>query len=525
MDGATPESPSETIRPDDPRFPALSRGFNQRWIAKPDYVRMVYSADDAVKALQQALDERKDESGRITVRSGGHCYEDFVCGDDVRVIFDTSPMHDVYWDEDVEAYCVEAGATNWHAYSHLYPAAGVTLPGGSCYSVGIGGHVPGGGFGLLSRHHGLTVDYLYGVEVVVADKDRMARRVRATADDNDEDHRRLLWAHTGGGGGNFGVLTKLWFRDLPEPPAFVRLCGRAWKWEDFDQQEFHKLLTAYGTYFRDNQDPSTHSGRLFALLKLNHRSNGEILLTAQVDCESPDNNDPGKLAMDEFLAAVDGAIGPESSGQESGTGDHPAVKGAKIPRVMPWLTATQALNSSGENSRGKYKSACIRKPFTAEQIDAMWDYLGNGHYTKYRNPRAVIQIDSYGGRINEVGPAATAVAQRDSIMKMQYQVYWTTGDPEEPTHIRWIRDTYAATFAATNGVPEIGGDDAVTDGCYINYPDADLGDDEWNDSWQTWAQLYYKDAYPALRKVKARWDPHNVFRHRQSIETWEEDAT
>ncbi len=516
----TPHQPGETILPGDARFPALSRGFNQRWIADPDYVRMLSSTDDTVSALQEVLDNPEDdESRRVTVRSGGHCYEDFVCGTDVKAIFDISPMHGVYWDDEVGAYCVEAGATNWHVYSHLYPATGKTLPGGSCYSVGIGGHIPGGGFGLLSRHHGLTVDYLYGVEVVVADHNRMARRVRATVDDHDPHHRDLVWAHAGGGGGNFGILTKLWFRDLPEPPKFVLLCGRSWKWDDFtDKAEFRALLDAYAEYFRDHQDPSHAGGRLFGLLKLNHKSNGEIALTAQVDCEDPDDeHDHGKVAMAEFLAKVDDAITPASMEQQRGTGDHPAVKGAKTPRVMPWLTATQTLNSSGENSRGKYKSAHIRKPFTDTQIDAMWAYLTNANeeWEGYTNPRAVIQIDSYGSKINEVASTATAVPQRDSILKMQYQVYWTTGDPEEDAHIAWIKDVYSATFADTNGVPVADGDN--TDGCYINYPDGDLNDHKAVTPKEEWPYLYYKGAYPRLQEVKRHWDPHNMFRHHQSV--------
>ncbi|MCF2436876.1 FAD-binding protein [Streptomyces thinghirensis] len=79
-------------------------------------------------------------------------------------------MNRVYFDASMDAYCVEAGATNWQAATQLYRTSGRALPGGSCYSVGSGGHISGGGYGLLSRQFGLTVDYLYAVEVVtVAD--------------------------------------------------------------------------------------------------------------------------------------------------------------------------------------------------------------------------------------------------------------------------------------------------------------------------------------------------------------------
>ncbi|OKI23797.1 hypothetical protein A6A08_03285 [Nocardiopsis sp. TSRI0078] len=82
-------------------------------------------------------------------------------------------------------------------------------------------------------------------------------------------------------------------------------------------------------------------------------------------------------------------------------------------------------------------------------------------------------------------------------------------------HITWIRDIYRKTFASTGGVPVIGD---ATDGCYINYPDAVLNDPSWNRSEDRWSKLYYKDSYPRLRRVKERWDPLDVFRHRQSVE-------
>lgn len=503
-----------TIAPSDKRYPALNRGFNQRWIAQPDYVRLVSSPDGVARALSEAVNQtgRHPDRTRVTVRSGGHCYEDFVCGDDVRVILDVSPMHGIYHDSSLEAYCVEAGATNWHVYSHLYPLSGRALPGGSCYSVGMGGHITGGGFGLLSRQHGLTVDYLYAVEVAVVRPDHTVELVLATRDDPDPDRRDLLWAHTGGGGGNFGVVTRFWFRDLPEPPSKVLLTGRSWKWSDFTEEEFATLVTTYGEYFRDHQDPDEASGKLFAMLKLNHVSNGEIGLHAQIEADDPQ----GEQTMQEFLNAFDERITPKSEQMAAPMGEHPPLQGMEVPRKLPWLTATQVLNGSGENRCGKYKSAYVRKPFTTAQIKAMWAYLGNEHYTDYTNKEALIQVDSYGGAINQP-PWETAVPQRDSILKMQYQVYWKRTESESAVaeHIAWIRDIYQKTFASTGGVPVVGD---ATDGCYINYPDADLNDPSWNSSADRWSKLYYKDAYPRLQRVKERWDPLNVFHHHQSVE-------
>src|SRR3954463_8698186 len=148
--------PGARVTPDDPRYPTLVRGFNLRWVGSPSYVELCGDTDQVVRAVQQAV----DAGLRITVRSGGHCYEDFVSGNDGGVILDLSPLNAVWCDAERDRYGVEAGATLWNVYGRLYKEPGVTLPGGSCYSVGAGGHVTGGGYGLLSRRHGLTVDYL-----------------------------------------------------------------------------------------------------------------------------------------------------------------------------------------------------------------------------------------------------------------------------------------------------------------------------------------------------------------------------
>jgi hypothetical protein len=104
-----------------------------------------------------------------------------------------------------------------------------------------------------------------------------------------------------------------------------------------------------------------------------------------------------------------------------------------------------------------------------------------------------------------VAPHATAVPQRSSIMKLQYQTYWAdeTGDT---VNLNWINDFYAKVYSDTGGVPV---SNRVTDGCFINYPDVDLP--------ASWPTLYYKANYPALQRVKARWDPRNVFNHAQSV--------
>ncbi|MDH2424106.1 FAD-binding protein [Sphaerisporangium sp. TRM90804] len=512
-----------TVTGIDDRYGALCQGFNQRWTARPDYIKIVRSTADVIGALEEALNSGRT---RVAVRSGGHCYENFAAAPDVRVIIDMGRMDRVHHDPAMGAYCVEAGSTNWHISTQLYRETGRTLPAGSCYSVGAGGHISGGGYGLLSRRHGLTVDYLHAVEVVVVRRDPhgdyRAEAVVARRDAGGDLHD-LWWAHTGGGGGNFGVVTRYWFKDLPRPPINVWLSAVAWEWEGMTYDRFARLVGNFGEFCAEHGAPGSQYAGLFAILKLTHRAAGKIGLITQVEASNPA---AGRDRLDAFLARVEEGVGLPRATLDVGTGEHPEMPGMHDePRLMPWVQATQTLNGSGDNRRGKHKSAYLRKPFPGSHIQAMWNFLSgtpdSGDYdtTAYANPEALVQVDTYGCRINAVSPHETAVAQRDSVMKLQYQTYWT--DPaEDAVHERWIRELYSRAYAETGGVPVPAAPNdpgAVTDGCYVNYPDRDLGEEEWNRSGVPWYRLYYGDNYDRLLRAKQRWDPHDVFRHAQSI--------
>ncbi|WP_347316793.1 FAD-binding protein, partial [Ralstonia pseudosolanacearum] len=141
----------------DPRYDTLRHGFNLRWPSTDAQaagrIALCEKTDEVAPALQRII----DTGMRPTVRSGGHCYEDFVSNNPGGVIVDLSLLNapEVRADGAVR---VPAGMQNWNGALELYKRHGVTLPGGSCYSVGAGGHISGGGYGLLSRLQGLTVD-------------------------------------------------------------------------------------------------------------------------------------------------------------------------------------------------------------------------------------------------------------------------------------------------------------------------------------------------------------------------------
>lgn len=482
--------PGATVYPNDPRYPTLVRGFNLRWVGEPAYVALCGSTGQVVKAVQQA----RKEGHRVTVRGGGHCYENFVCENPGGVIIDLSPMSDVYRDPANGWYCVEGGATLWNVYTHLERQYGVTIPGGSCYSVGAGGHVTAGGYGLLSRLYGLTVDYLHAVELVYVDANGKADVIQVSPESPEPDERALHWAHQGGGGGNFGIVTRFWFKDPPPAPEIAELATVAWNWSEFDEESFAQLVASYGNLLAENSEVGGPYSRLFTMLHLNQKTGPtpQITLTIQ-------EVEPADGRVDGFLATIADGLPPITAPTRAS--GHPYALAPSISaEQLPWLFATQTLNGSGPNRRGKYKSSYMIEAFPEKHITAMWKALSPGTLPQ---SQSLLQIDSYGGQVNAVGPTETAVAQRSSVMKLQFQTYWhDPGQDEE--NLEWIRDFYTAMYGSGGPVP-----DGTVDGCYIGYPDVDLTD---------WQNLYYKGNYPELQRVKKRWDPGNVFNHAQSIE-------
>ena len=306
-----PEERAHIVRPNDPRYhDLLRRGFNKRFSGAPDYVRLVASTEEVVAAVQQAV----RDNARLGVRSGGHCLEGLVADPAVRVVIDMSLMTDVSFDREKGAFMVEAGATVGETYRKLYLGWGVTIPAGESPDIGMGGHVLGGAFGFLCRQHGLAADHLQAVEVVVVDEAGTARSVVATREPSDPNHD-LWWAHTGAGGGNFGVVTRYWLRSpdvqgadpaalLPRAPPTTHALRVAWRWDDLGETAFCRLLRNFGTWCEGHSAAGARECELYSLLLLHRRQFGTIemkaMSTAGGEAES---------LFGEYLAAINDVVG------------------------------------------------------------------------------------------------------------------------------------------------------------------------------------------------------------------------
>lgn len=495
-------APTDPIRPDDPRYLSLTqRGCNGRFIGKPDYYRVVHSTAEVVDAVQRAVREGR----RIAVRSGGHCFEDFVDHPDIKAVIDMSPMREITYDAKQRAFCVQPGAQLAEVYRELFLGWGVTIPAGATAEVGIGGHVVGGGYGVMSRRDGVSVDHLHALEVVVVDADGTARAVVAKRDPDDP-HHDLWWAHTGGGGGNFGIVTRYWFRTpgargddptklLPKAPGSFLAFRAGWTWKDLDARGFKALMRNHGEWHERNSDPDSPYANLFSVLMVNttQAAGSGAVLAGVIDAAVPG----ARRLVDDYIAAVGRGVGAE-----------PAIR--RPP--LSWLNALTSITDT-RSSPFKVKSAYLRKTFTDRQIDVLHEHLRPSDDPAGRIS-GTLWLVAYGGAARKVAPDATAVAQRDSILKAVYMAGWDAETQDGTRETEWVRSLYRGVYADSGGVPVPG---AVSDGAFINYPDADLADPEQNTSGVPWYTLYYKDNYPRLQRVKAKYDPRDEFRHRLAI--------
>jgi aclacinomycin oxidase len=400
---------------------------------------------------------------------------------------------------------VEAGVTVGATFRALFEQWGTVIPLGEYPAIGMGGHVVGGAFGFLCRQLGLAADYLYAVEVVIVDERGRARAVVATRERSDP-NRELWWAHTGGGGGNFGIVTKYWFRSLdaagddpvrllPRAPESMTTFKAEWSWKDIDEGSFARLMVSHGRWSEANSDAASPNATLWTLLEAHRRQFGKIVIrgvSSSADAE--------RQVRDYLVALGSGGVAPTTP--EFAT--------------MPWLDFALdpfpdlfAMPPGGVCS--KVKDALLKRRLTDRQIAVAYRYLTSGDYDVMGG---MLGLATYGGRVNTVAPDATASPERGAIFDMACNTGWL--DPrDEAANLGWARDFYRDLFAGTGGVPVPG---EAYGGSLINHPDTDVRDPALNTSGVPWHTLYYQANYSRLQGVKARWDPRNVFRHALSVQ-------
>jgi FAD/FMN-containing dehydrogenase len=394
---------------------------------------------------------------RIAARSGGHSYAGYSTVQGGLVV-DLSRLNGIAVAPGGATVQVGAGNRLIDMYSAL-AARGLTVPGGSCPTVGVGGLALGGGVGLAGRALGTTSDNIRSLTIVTAD----GRALTANARQNED----LYWACRGGGGGNFGIVTGFTFTTHPVRSASYFFAS--FDWDD--------VADVVGRWQRwaPNAPPE-----LFALCTLGTGSGRPTLNVFGQYMGS-------SAALRRVLNGLTSAARPQSL--QVGTARY-------IDLILRWAGCLD--ESPAECRRPPYepfaaKSSYVLQPMSARGIATMVSWIERRQ--SQGGGTGVIILDSYGGAINEVEPDATAFVHRNALYSCQFAAYWA-GEGSQSAALSWIRGFYAAMRPY------------VSPYAYQNYIDPDL---------TTWQNAYYGANLARLKDVKKQVDPGDLFRFRQSI--------
>ena len=411
--------------------------------------------------VSQAIRWARQDGVRLATRCGGHSYAGYSTTP--GLVVDVSRLDAVVFDAARRTVRVGAGARLMDVYAKLAPH-GVTVPAGSCPTVGIAGLALGGGIGFASRKLGLTCDNIVSLTIVTADGVVRTCKPGRNAD--------LLWACKGGGGGNFGVVTSFTFRT--HPVSTVATYRATWDWSDAA-----RALRAWQAW------APTAPDALFSMLGLTATDSGQSRIgsqgqffgtTAQLDAE---------------LQQLFAAAGPPASLELRELG--------YLDAMLRWANCSEASHCSLGDGVGRSTYAAKSDLYATVMPPAgIAAALGAIEGRAAAPAAGSILFDAYGGAINRVPKAATAFVHRTMKFSCQYIASWNIagGDPPAAAAISWLRNTRAALRPHASGF------------AYQNYIDADL---------TGWGLAYYGSNYARLRRIKRRYDPGNVFRFAQSI--------
>lgn len=463
-DGATTTISSEVLEafrarlrgslcmPGEPGYDHARTIWNGMIDRRPAAIARAAGAADVMRAVQLARDHRL----LLAIRGGGHNIAgNAVCEGGLMV--DLTPMKSVRIDPVDRTAHVEPGVTLGE-FDREAQAFGLATPTGINSTTGIAGLTLGGGFGWISRKHGLTIDNLLSVDVVTAKGDL----VRAS----EKDDADLFWA-VRGGGGNFGVATSFEFRLHPIGPEV--LAGLIV--HPFSKAK--ELLEGYRRAVAKAPDELTCwvvMRKAPPLPFLPPEVHGkEVLIFAL--CHSGDLDEGRKAVapIQALGAPIADVVGPTP--------------------FVSWQTAFDPLLAPG--ARNYWKSHDFVE-LSDGAIQVMLDHVG-----RLPSPDCEVFIGNLGGAVNRVPTQATAYPHRDVQFVMNVHTRWSSAGDDKPC-IAWARQLFdAITPHATGGV-------------YVNF----MPDDESSRV----SPGAYGSNYQRLSKLKARYDPSNVFRMNQNIQ-------
>jgi len=433
------------ITADDPSYDQARTVFYGGIDKRPSAIVRVCDVEDVRRVIRAAREQELE----LALRSGGHSVVGHSTTDGGHVI-DMRDMARIEIDPAARTAWVETGATAIQVTEAL-ASHGLVVGFGDSGSVGVGGITLGGGIGLLTRKFGMTIDSLLAAEVVIAD----GRHIRADANE----HSDLFWA-VRGGGGNFGVVTRVQFQ-LSELPHFTGgilvLPATA---------ETIAGFTAASTAAPNELSTIGNVMPAPPLPFLAKEWHGRLVIFAFIAFAGDDKSAERAIAPFRSLAT------PHADMVKPG----PYV--AMYPPEDPNYHPTAVARTIFVNAIDKATAATIL------------DYL-----SKSDAAMRVAQIRVLGGALAQVSAAATAYAHRARPILVNVAAFYQ-GNAEREVRKDWVMQFFRTL-------------QPNADAAYVGF----LSDD---------GQDRVRAAYPAptlerLKKVKLIYDPTNLFRLNQNI--------
>lgn len=446
-----------------------AQAYNARFDGRRPY-GVLYALDE--RDVQQAVRWAARHGVPITARAGGHSYQGYSTLNDGLIVDLTNLSFVRPRSGRMPTAHIGGGTALGVAYGALN-AVGMTIPGGTCPTVSVGGLAQGGGIGMVARRWGTLSDNVAGLRIVTADG-----RLRSAGPSGERD---LWWACRGGGGGNFGIVTSYDIRMHPTDPAMRFVFRFAWAdcvdvvlaWQDWAHETGDELFTMCGLV--------TNPGAAEPIIQVSGQYFGDETglagevapLLRRVTPTSREIAPASYASLIQHWAQCTHVAANQCARQQANPGP-----GGVATRTSFW---------------GKSDYVGASSPMPRAGAAAMRDHVAS--LQAAGGATTEVLLDSYGGAINRVPATATAFAHRDMRYSIQYIAYWNEPDSQEPT-VRWLRSLERSLAPYVTGQK------------YVNYIDSDQ---------RANPGAYYGRNLDRLIDTRRRFDPDDVFRFRQGI--------
>jgi hypothetical protein len=397
----------------------------------------------------------RDHGLLLAVRGGGHNGAGLGTCDD-GVVIDLSLLKDIEVDPANRTVRVGGGCT-WSDVDSATNEHGLATPSGIISTTGVGGLTLGGGLGHLTRKYGLTIDNLLEAELVLAS----GERVRASSGENPD----LFWAIRGGGG-NFGVVTSFTFR-------------------------LHEVGTVIGgpTFWPIEQGAEVLSAYREFLPSAPRELNGFFAFHTV----PPGPPFPEEIHMRKVCGVVWCYVGAE---QDAAAAMAPLLDAVPAPLMhgvapMPHPMLQGAFDALYPKGEQWYWRADFVNEIPDEAV-AIHQRFGEAMPTL----KSTMHMYPINGAAHDVGATDTPWSYREANWGSVF-----AGVDPDPTNVGVVRDWSIDYFEALH--PYSAG------GAYVNMM-MDEGQDR--------VRASYRENYDRLARIKAQYDPENLFRVNQNIQ-------